>query len=103
MPFAFGTKADTLHHIGKCLNTCHVLPHCIIPWPDWVLRPGTCVDAVLQEQWSHQELIVRSSRHSEDAPGHSRAGQYRTVVNVRGRAALEHSIQQVFQSYGDND
>src|SRR5258708_4828257 len=43
-------------------------------------------------------LAVRSSGSAEDLPGASFAGQYETVLDVRGAEALEAAVQRVFTS-----
>jgi pyruvate,water dikinase len=61
------------------------------------------VAEVLRSEWSktfHEDtpLAVRSSGTKEDLEGASFAGQYETVLNVRGAEALERAVRQCWAS-----
>ncbi len=59
------------------------------------LSAGSGSDAVVAEL---PGFFIRSSTNAEDLPGFNGAGLYDTMPNVRGRAALEAAVKQVWAS-----
>ena len=62
--------------------------------------PEGLLDELRQALPPDAPLAVRSSAVQEDLPEASLAGRYATRLNVRGPAALERAIREVWQSYG---
>lgn len=62
--------------------------------------PAELVEALdaLAESLGDTAVAVRSSAVDEDLTRSSFAGQYDTVLNVRGRSALEHAVRQCWMS-----
>ena len=81
-PFAFGTKAETLHRLGPHLRKFLVpasYHFTIAQWredPDRVLRE-------LGQNFPGGTIIVRSSAHGEDGAEHSMAGQVVAIACVK--------------------
>ncbi len=99
-PFTFGTKAETLAHIGPLLDK-FVVPqsyHFTIQY--WWDGP----DAVLADLARHfpdETVIVRSSAHGEDGADNSMAGQFLSIadVSMATPGAVEAAIAGVIASY----
>ncbi|GAC1488176.1 MAG: PEP/pyruvate-binding domain-containing protein [Candidatus Limnocylindrales bacterium] len=86
-PARSGHKAATL---ARLLETG-------FPIPEGIVLPVDCEDAARQviERLGNGPLAVRSSGIAEDAADASWAGQYESVLGVRGAAALARAIEQV--------
>jgi len=81
-----------------------------LPVPDGFCIPVKAAQVEGGELWSEVAIayrqlapgggivVVRSSGVAEDAPGASFAGQYETVLNVRGMEALRSAIRQCWQA-----
>ncbi|MEP0885671.1 glycerol-3-phosphate acyltransferase [Trichocoleus sp. ST-U3] len=69
----------------------------------WVLPPGDDPDPLVKylPLSDSEPLVVRSSAIGEDSEEASAAGQYRSILNVTSRPALQEAITQVLASYHD--
>jgi rifampicin phosphotransferase len=106
-----GAKA---RHLADALAAGHRVPPGIV-LPCQALAEGV-TDAVVEAAWKEARALgegpvaVRSSGVAEDGAEQSFAGQFRTVLNVRGREALAEALRacldsaasQQVRSYGRN-
>ncbi len=69
----------------------------------WVLPPGDDPEPLIKylPVSDAEPLVVRSSAIGEDSEFSSAAGQYRSILNVTNRVALQEAITQVLASYHD--
>ncbi|MBD1809112.1 glycerol-3-phosphate acyltransferase [Microcoleus sp. FACHB-SPT15] len=69
----------------------------------WVLPPGDDPEPLIKylPVSDFEPLVVRSSAIGEDSEEASAAGQYRSILNVTSRPALQEAITQVLASYHD--
>jgi pyruvate,water dikinase len=69
----------------------------------WVLPPGDDPEPLIKylPVSDAEPLVVRSSAIGEDSELSSAAGQYRSILNVTNRVALQEAITQVLASYHD--
>ena len=89
-----GAKA---RHLAEALEAGHpVPPGIVLPCP---ALAGGVTDAVVEAAWEGARSLgegpvaVRSSGVAEDGAEQSFAGQFRTVLNVRGREALAEALR----------
>ncbi|MBI5241746.1 MAG: phosphoenolpyruvate synthase [Elusimicrobia bacterium] len=96
----FGSKAETLERLGAVLKTAKVLPQVRFLPAQWAQDPSSILARLRRAGWLSQPLIVRSSAAAEDAPRSTMAGHFKTVLDVRGEAALRKAVAEVVGSYG---
>ena len=104
VPFAFGTKAETLARIGPHLRRFVVPYSRYFSIGEWRNDP----DAVLGDLAKHFKegrIIVRSSAQGEDGAAHSMAGKFKSMVDIPTNqpAPLRDAIEQVIASYGRDE
>ncbi len=99
-PFTFGTKAETLAHIGPHLDKFVVPRSYHFGLRQWRDDPGAVLSD-LSRHFPDETVIVRSSAHGEDGADGSMAGQFDSIANVSAATpgALEAAITQVIASY----
>jgi hypothetical protein len=94
------TKARTLASLTGRLKSARVLPLAFFDVARWKSHTGRVSDEILAQTWAVGPLIVRSSALAEDGATQSLAGQFESVSDVRGRAAMEQAVSVVIASYG---
>ena len=94
------TKAQTLEWVSSRVTQARVLPIVHFAVADW-WASCEAVLARIEHTLGTGPLIVRSSAAGEDGVESSAAGQFTSVMDVRGRAALVAAIGEVVASYGD--
>lgn len=97
--FVFSGKADTLQQLAPLLSTGQVLPVYRFTVAQW-RQDSQAIIARCQAFFGEEPLIVRSSCLAEDRDGHSGAGMYASILDVRGGQALDEAIKTVIASYG---
>jgi phosphoenolpyruvate synthase/pyruvate phosphate dikinase len=102
-PLQFSGKAETLHKLRGKLRFASLLPQLHFCLRDWIDAGGQWNKLGLQAEWLSQTLIVRSSAKTEDQQLHSNAGQFLSVADVKGSAAIQEAIQRVFNSFKDDN
>lgn len=102
--FEFGTKAETLERIAPLLNGVQCVDLYYFSVRQWK-SSRTEVIVAIQEKFSDQELVVRSSAQGEDSHEASMAGAYKSVLHVRcvHTAELIAAITEVIDSYNGNE
>lgn len=96
----FGTKAETLVQLEGKLNNAVVLPQVKFCVKEWNSQPER-IWQVVEEKFPSGELVVRSSAINEDTSVQSKAGQYDSVVGVKGQQQFADAVNAVISSYGD--
>jgi glutamine kinase len=102
-PVAFRTKAETLEALAPLLRKSHVLPQVRFAVRDWRLDAAGVLAAIDSTSWGSARVIVRSSARSEDGAAKSQAGRYDSIRGVSGTAAIAQAIDQVIESFGNDD
>jgi glutamine kinase len=97
------SKAETLIYLSQKIESGKILPIQLFTIKDWITFPEQILNEVLNQKWSKQALIVRSSSRNEDATGASLAGHYCSVLNVQGQEALKRAITQVAESLNGSE
>ena len=97
----FGTKAETLEWLAPSLCHARVLPQIRFTVAQWRTASRSILEQVSAAPWGHQALIVRSSARTEDGAASSAAGQYDSVLDVRGDASFVHAVEHVIASFGE--
>jgi phosphohistidine swiveling domain-containing protein len=95
------TKAESLEWLAPRLTRGVVLPLVYVRTGEWGADRSGVLDRVSAAPFASQPLMVRSSAVGEDGTGHSAAGHYLSIPNVRGRLELAAAIDRVVASYGD--
>ncbi|MCL2250042.1 MAG: PEP-utilizing enzyme [Oscillospiraceae bacterium] len=97
----FESKAQTLANMFGKLNHSTVLPMQTVKFDAFGFN---CAESILtlQNFFSKQKVIVRSSHSHEDTAKTSMAGKYLSVLNVdvMDSQAIKSAIEKVFASYG---
>jgi hypothetical protein len=93
-------KARTLEWVAPRVKSARVLPLVHFTVAEWQASRGRVLGMV-EERLGPGALIVRSSASGEDGAETSAAGQFTSIPDVCGRAALEQAIDVVIASYGD--
>jgi hypothetical protein len=104
-PFQFGTKAETLYMLARKKGVAQYCPQKFFTVGSWQSNREDVWQQISQAFSADSEsIIVRSSAQGEDAEGHSMAGAYRSIPNVRvERGELFKAIEEVIASYGRVD
>jgi len=100
-PFQFSGKAETLHKLRGELRFARLLPQLHFSLKDWLDAGSQWERLGLHAEWLSQTLIVRSSAKTEDQRLYSMAGQFLSVADVKGNAAIQEAIQSVIASFKD--
>ena len=98
-PLQFSGKAETLHKLRGELRFAKLLPQLHFSLKDWLNAGSQWEGLGLYAPWLSQTLIVRSSAKTEDRQLHSMAGQFLSVAEVKGNAAIQEAIQSVIESF----
>jgi phosphohistidine swiveling domain-containing protein len=100
MPFAFGTKAETLEWLRGQARLPYFCEQTFFSVADWRDRRESLVIEALGA-FDCDDLVVRSSALVEDGANGSMAGAFLSLVGVpREAAALGEAIDDVISSYG---
>ena len=100
----FISKSDTLAKLEGLLKNACVLPQFSFTSRMWNIS-GKDIDKLWFERpdWANGALIVRSSAQVEDSDKESLAGHFKTVMNVTNKSKLCSAIEEVCQSFVDNN
>ena len=101
MPIAFGSKAETLERLAPVVRSAQVLPLIRLTAREWRERRPAVIERIRRVDWGAGPVIVRSSAMAEDRDGDSRAGEYLSVPDVVGEAAIAEAVDLVIASYDD--
>jgi glutamine kinase len=99
---AFTTKAETLEALRPQLRAARVLPQIRFSVAEWQADREGLLAAIAGAHWGAGSLIVRSSAQTEDGEGRSQAGEFDSVLGVRGSAAITAAIEAVIASFAEN-
>ena len=97
-----GTKAQTLKTLYQQLKIARILPQFSFTVADWNCKRAELISAFSELEWKGN-VIVRSSSLNEDTQSTSQAGKFESIGNVRGILAFENAVNQVIQSYDDDN
>ena len=100
---AIGNKAASLVYLEK--HGCRIPRSFVVTAGtalDYVADPASTLDRLRKEVSRLKEgfYAVRSSTSIEDSRNHSFAGQFQTLINVKGTDAILNAVIQVWQSAG---
>ncbi len=98
--FVLGTKAESLERLRAMVRVGKINEQVAFSLARWNESRQAVLDDICAA-FGQQELIVRSSAHSEDTWLHSSAGAYTSVLDVPGDSTetLTAAIEEVFASY----
>lgn len=95
------TKAGMLQHLAAGLPRLNILPFYILDSSEFFNDSETMIQDVCKYFEGSAKLIVRSSSAGEDSREWSKAGRYKSLLNIsRQCGELKEAITQVYQSYG---
>lgn len=97
-----GTKAETINSLSKKLHNAQVLPVFYFSVNDWNTARFQIISTYRSLEWN-ENVIVRSSAVNEDAENCSRAGEYCSVLHVKGEEKFVEAVTDVISSYDDNN
>ncbi len=100
--FEWRSKAETLAQLAGHLTYAEVLALQIFEIQTWFAHPEIVLAEIIARWGDDTPLIVRSSSLSEDHSGASLAGHFSSVLNVKGRTALQKAIAEVAESLSGN-
>ncbi|MBT8363650.1 MAG: pyruvate, phosphate dikinase, partial [Deltaproteobacteria bacterium] len=103
MPFAFGTKAETLERLKPHISHAHILDLYYFTIDRWLAERDTIITAI-KERFPDQKLAVRSSAQGEDSAVFSMAGAFTSCLDVASNSdeTLTAEIETVVGSYAGN-
>lgn len=96
------TKAETLKILYKQLKNAEILPQFSFTVADWKRKRAELTGTFSGLEWNGN-VIVRSSSLNEDTQSTSQAGKFESIGNVQGVSAFENAVNQVIQSYDDDN
>lgn len=98
--FVFGTKAETLERLQPELKTACVLDQIRIEVREWEREHEYYLD-LIQQTFTNQKIIIRSSTFAEDSKENSFAGAFESVLNVstQDKESIRNGIKEVINSY----
>ncbi len=101
--FAFESKAKTLENIHNNLNTAKTLPVFRFCVGDYKI--DGCLSEKIQQSFSSNKIVIRSSSKNEDGQSKSNAGAFESVLNIdiKDKFAIDKAIQTVIKSYDSDD
>jgi choline kinase len=100
--FVLGTKAESLDRLRTVVRRCSIGPQVRFSVADWMVAPREVLSRVTA-CFGVRTLAVRSSSRSEDDWTVSRAGHFRSVLDVASDpATLSRAIDDVIASYGQD-
>lgn len=101
--FVFGTKAETLERIQPFVDSAKVCDQIHFPLEAWEDNSEKLINKI-QNRFSDQELIIRSSSLEEDSWESSQAGAFLSVSGVQSDddPALKQGINDVITGFRQN-
>lgn len=101
---AFSSKAKILELLSKTISSARVLPLYSFKAEQFKKNSRKLISSI-QNAFNDDYVIVRSSQANEDADGCSKAGHYKSVLNVplRNKEKLFDAINDVILSYKDEN
>ncbi len=101
--FAFGTKAETLHHLAGRVRSGLIGESMHFSCDQWQAGPERVL-AAIQAKFGGRTVAVRSSALSEDAATSSMAGAFLSILDVAAsdQDTLDAAIRQVVRSMTGN-
>lgn len=103
MTFAFGTKAETLDRLRAHLHGTALCDQLAFTVADWERRRDDIVHEICA-RFVEQRIAVRSSAKDEDGWASSKAGVYRSLINVAASpASVIDAVKLVIESYRDSE
>lgn len=97
----YSSKAETLQYFQGQIKTACILPVFCFSVCDWKNSAKQVLEQLVQQAWSQEALIVRSSALGEDSLQNSNAGHYLSLSGVLWHD-LPASIDQVIASYASD-
>lgn len=103
MSFAFGTKAETLDRLRAHLQGATFCEQLTFTVGDWERQRDDIVKEICG-RFVKQRLAVRSSAKDEDGWESSKAGVYRSLIDVvASPASVIDAVMRVIESYRDSE
>ncbi len=100
--FVLGTKAESLERLRPLVTRCTIGLQVRCTVAEWRAAPQEIL-AQVAARFGARPLAVRSSARGEDDWGASRAGHFKSVIDVApDRAAVSRAIDEVIASYGQD-
>lgn len=99
---SLGTKAETLKKLYQKLKVARILPQFIFTVGEWKAQREVLLEKFEEIEWN-KSVIVRSSAINEDTSSSSCAGKYESIANVCGIEAFLEAVNEVIDSYDDDD
>jgi phosphohistidine swiveling domain-containing protein len=86
--------------MGPVLTSAQVLPFFVFSVREWQRNRESVLERIAELPWSDSgPLVVRSSAMGEDSSTESLAGQFTSVLHVRGRTQIIDAVVEVVNSY----
>lgn len=100
---SFSTKAETLLHLLPVLTSARILPLHFFTWSAWQSNSRNIISELHKTDWFQDKLIVRSSAIGEDSHESSCAGNFSSILDVKGEEQFIDAVEKVFASYQDTN
>ena len=102
--FVFGSKGETLERLSRLTKTCYIGNIKNISVKEWETN-STKIIKEIQTTFPNELLAIRSSSLDEDSWTSSKAGKYKSILNVKSSDTkhLNVAIEQVVNSYNDSN
>ena len=100
--FVFGTKSQTLERLRSMVKNATVLDQLNFTIKEWIGSEGLIIDRI-QDKFSAERIIIRSSAVMEDSWNVSNAGLFHSEVSVdiSNGDAIREGVNKVIKSYLD--
>jgi len=93
------SKAKTLSFLGDKIKNAIVLDQLCFTTQQWKDNKEAVINSIKEKGWIDSTLIVRSSAYNEDTLDNSCAGQFESILNVKGVESICKAITKVDASF----
>ena len=101
--FVMSSKGKTLERLQTIVKDAKILDQVRYTVANWQKAKDGLISEI-QDTFSYQSLIVRSSSIAEDSFMESKAGYFESILNVdsSSRSTIADAVERVIFSFGDD-
>ena len=101
--FVMSSKGKTLERLQRIVKSAQILDQVRCTVARWREASDNIISEI-QDSFSNQPIIVRSSSIAEDSFTESKAGHFESILNVdsSSESSISDAVQKVIDSFGDD-